>query len=141
MATTGSPAGLRAIHGTPESWNEACHRVYGYDTVDALEKAWLDALHNPPSRIAARESLARSGYEQHAEGGKPGQLHQRRLEWRADKLRTSAAPSAPLLEPPVKAIRAAAPEYEPRRVEARPASLDRPPPVLLPPEIPRPVRP
>src|SRR5207249_11138082 len=43
-------------HGTPESWNEAARRVYGFESVDAMERAWLDALHTPPSRVAAREA-------------------------------------------------------------------------------------
>lgn len=139
MGNDWQPGRPQSHHGTPESWNETCRRVYGFETVDALEKAWLDALHNPPSRIAARD--AGRGTSAAPRSTNPVSYTSVGTNGARTELRTSAAPSAPLLEPPVKAIRAAAPEYEPRRVEARPASLDRPPPVLLPPEIPRPVRP
>ena len=64
------------------------------------------------------------------------------------ELRSSAAPSMPLLEPPVRAARGAAPDVEPTRpthlptvAPTKPAVAERPPPVLLPPEIPRTSRP
>ena len=39
-----------------ESWNESARKVYGFDTIDGLEKAWLDALRTPPARTAARDN-------------------------------------------------------------------------------------
>ena len=66
------------------------------------------------------------------------------------ELRTSAPPSLPLLEPPVRAARGAAPEFEPTQPASVPRPTgtspnvrvgERPPPVLLPPEIPRVARP
>jgi hypothetical protein len=122
-------------HGTPESWNEACRKVYGFDSVDGLEKAWLDSLRTPPSRTAARDSgngsrsPSPASYASVASGGS------------RTELRTSAPPAMPVLEPPVKAVRAAAPDFEPSRPDVRPVAVERPPPVLLPPEIPRPARP
>jgi hypothetical protein len=121
---------------TAESWNAAANRVYGFDSVDALEEAWLTALKTPPSRVAARDPA-------------PGGLTS---TGNRTELRSSAAPSVPLLEPPVKAVRAAAPDNEPVRPAylpppeptslgsspvVRPVAPDRPPPVLLPPEIPK----
>jgi hypothetical protein len=125
-----------------ESWNAAAHKIYGFDSVDALEEAWLTALKTPPSRVAARDT-------NHAglTGGNKTEL------------RTSAAPVVPLLEPPVKAARGTAPDKEPARpthlppptgpspVSSSPivpplAPNDPPPPVLGAPELlPRPVRP
>jgi hypothetical protein len=141
MGNDWQPGVPQRHHGTPESWNEACRRVYGFETVDGLEKAWLDALHTPPSRIAAREMGRTGAGPRSASPASPASYASVGSNGSRTELRTSAAPAMPLLEPPVKAIRAAAPEYEPRRVDARPVSLDRPPPVLLPPEIPRPARP
>jgi hypothetical protein len=39
---------------TVESWNESARKVYGFESVDALERAWLDALRSPPARMVAR---------------------------------------------------------------------------------------
>jgi hypothetical protein len=126
-----------------ESWNAAANKFYGFDSVDALEEAWLTALKTPPSRVAARDTTT------------PGALAANSRT----ELRSSAAPAVPLLEPPVKAVRGAAPDREPVRPAAhlppadptslnsspvatpRPAELPPPPPVLLPPELPKPVRP
>jgi hypothetical protein len=120
---------------TVESWNNAVNRVYGYETVDALEKAWLDALKTPPSRVVARDTTS------------PGGAAALMTSGTKTELRSSAAPGVPLLEPPVKAVRAAAPDDEPTRSAAtapasfgpvvRPLAPDRPPPVLLPPELPK----
>lgn len=128
-------------HGTVETWNEACRKVYGFESVDALEDAWLQALKTPPSRTAAREAGNTGGKANPAASFATTPTVGSRTE-----LRTSAAPAMPLLEPPVKAARAAAPDHEPTRGPAstpatRPMAPDRPPPVLLPPEIPRPIRP
>ncbi len=35
---------------TVESWNAAAKAVYGFETVDALEEAWLTSLKTPPRR-------------------------------------------------------------------------------------------
>jgi hypothetical protein len=134
----------KKFHGSPESWNEAASKVYRFDSVDALEEAWLAALQKPPVRVAARDT---------APGGFASTSGTR------TEVRTSAAPTVPLLEPPVKAVRGAAPENEPVRPVrptylpdpdpsafgttpvVRPVAPDRPPPkLLLPPELPAPVR-
>ena len=132
----GMQGGDQRAHGTGESWNAAAQRVYGVESLDALEGVWLDALRNPPARVAARGTAgtpaAGKGAEYAATGGT-----------RSD-LRSSAAPAVPVLEPPLKAARGVAPETEPVGVGSptvaavRPVAPDRPPPVLLPPEIPRP---
>lgn len=135
-------------HGTPESWNDATRRVYGFDSVDALEEAWLQALRTPPTRTAARD--AGNGTRPTtpvASVASTGTM----TSGNRTELRSSAAP-LPVLEPPVRA-RAAAPDFEPTRPTylpptnpmpvsapspARSSVPDVPPPVLLPPEIPRP---
>lgn len=134
-----------------ESWNEAVRRVYGFESVDALEEAWLQSLRTPPSRVAAREAgntgvggVAAATAPVAATGsrGQPPSALTAAAAGRTE-LRTSAAPALPLLEPPVKA-RGVAPEVEPVRPvglpAARPSAPDIPPPVLLPPELPRPGR-
>jgi hypothetical protein len=155
MGNDSQPGMAQKYHGTPESWNEAARKVYGFESVDAMEKAWLDSLKTPPSRVAAREAGTGSGAKpnpllNYATTGVGTTVGGTRTE-----LRTSAAPGMPVLEPPVRAIRAAAPDFEPSRPTVLPPigncptgtcptvrmAPDRPPPVLLPPEIPRPVRP
>lgn len=125
-------------HGTPESWNAAAQRVYGVESTDALEAAWLDFLHHPGARVAARNAGNTPGLPASIKGTEYATAGGSRAE-----VRSSAAPGLPILEPPVKAVRGAAPEFEPvnvTRPAARPATPDRPPPVLLPPEIPRPLK-
>jgi hypothetical protein len=127
---------------TMESWNAAANRVYGFDSIDAMEEAWLTALKTPPARVVARDTTAPAAPNALTTGTRT-------------ELRSSAAPSLPLLEPPVKAVRGTAPDSEPMRPAfpapsnsptlgsspvARPMAPDRPPPVLLPPELPRPAR-
>jgi hypothetical protein len=130
---------------TAESWNAAANRIYGFDSVDAMEEAWLAALKTPPSRVAARDTTAP------AQGGLASAGGTR------TELRSSAAPAVPLLEPPVKAVRGSTPSAEPSRPThlpppsdltslgsspvVRPMAPDRPPPVLLPPELPKPAKP
>jgi hypothetical protein len=125
---------------SPESWNEAVRRVYGLESVDALEEAWLASLRTPPSRVAARDNGTTAGP---GTGRSPAPTYAAAGGGRTE-LRTSAAPSMPLLEPPVRA-RGAAPDFEPYRPTSlpatRPAAADLPPPVLLPPELPPPARP
>jgi len=131
---------------TTESWNESARRTYGFDSVDGMERAWLDSLRTPPSRTVARE-LGNTGV-----GRGPASPYAGTATATAGgrtELRSSAAPAMPLLEPPVRAARGAAPDAEPSRPKylptaaptARPTSAERPPPVLLPPEIPRTSRP
>lgn len=123
-----------------ESWNTAANKVFGFESVDDLEEAWLTSLKTPPSRVAARDTTASAGL----------------MSGSKTELRSSAAPTAPLLEPPVKAVRGATPDREPVRPAppndptwlssspvVRPATTDHapPPPVLLPPEIPKPLKP
>lgn len=122
---------------TAESWSDAARRVYGFESVDAMEKAWIDALRTPPSRTAAREA-GNTGGRATPVAAAAGATTGGRTE-----LRSSAAPALPVLEPPVKA-RAAAPDAEPNRPTHLPASrptYDPPPPVLGPPELPRSARP
>ena len=129
-------------HGTPETWNSAVQQVYGLDSVDTLEAEWLEALRNPPSRVAARNGGQATGVPTSATGGEYASIGAARTD-----VRSSAAPALPILEPPVKAIRGAAPDREPigsgypvkeTTPVSRPSLPDRPPPILLPPEIPRP---
>ena len=126
-----------------ESWNESARKIYGFDTIDALEKSWLDALRVPPSRTAARDNGNGSGSK--ASGGS---IYASTTSGNRTELRSSAAPAMPILEPPVKA-RAAAPDNDSRPSSVplvvptsgapilRPMVPDRPPPTLLPPEFPR----
>jgi hypothetical protein len=137
----------KKFHGSPESWNEAANKVYGFDSVDALEEAWLASLKTPPARVAARGDTAPPGGLASTSGTRT-------------ELRTSAAPAVPLLEPPTKIARGTAPDTEPVRPAqpthlpppdpipfgttpvVRPLAPDHPPPNLLqPPELPAPIRP
>jgi hypothetical protein len=140
---------------TPDSWNMAANRVYGFDGIDAMETAWLEALKSPPSRIAARGN----GSAPATPTSRPGLEYASTTTPRTD-VRSSAAPGVPVLEPPVRAVRGSTPGDEPagrgtagRTVpvsapgvayptgtspNVRPMAPETPPPaVLLPPEIPR----
>ncbi len=118
-----------------ESWNEAARKVYGFDSVDGLERAWLEALRTPPARTVAR------GTNPNTEKASPTFASTATAGPRTE-LRTSAAPAMPLLEPPVRAVRGSAPDSEPSRpAGVRPNTPDYPPPVLGPPELPRTGRP
>ncbi|HEY1189555.1 MAG TPA: hypothetical protein VGE74_18055, partial [Gemmata sp.] len=92
----------KKYHGSQESWNEAASKMYGFDTIDALEEAWLTSLKAPPARVAARDTTPPAGLT--SATGTP-----------RTELRTSAAPGVPLLEPPVRAVRGTAPDREPSR--------------------------
>lgn len=35
---------------TAETWDKAAKQIYGFESVDALEEAWLDSLKTPPAR-------------------------------------------------------------------------------------------
>jgi hypothetical protein len=138
------------FHGTPESWNEAARKIYGFDSVDAMEGAWLQALKTPPSRTAAREAGNATRTSVTATStSTPSNGNGNRVE-----LRNSGGAGLPALDPPVK-VRATSPEYEPSKptylppvnstptpaTPVRSALPDIPPPQLLPPEIPGPLRP
>lgn len=125
-------------HGSIESWNAAAQRVFDVDSTDALEAQWIENMKNPGARVAARSN-----------GNGPTTLAMPTSGKGADftsagrtDIRSSAAPSLPILEPPLKSARGAAPEFEPAqpRPTVRPSLPDRPPPILLPPEIPRPLK-
>jgi len=125
---------------TSESWNAAANKVYGFASVDAMEEAWLTALKTPPTRVVARDTTS------------PGTPLAGLTSSPKTELRSSAAPAVPLLEPPVKTARGSAPDSEPFRPSVappstpvstpnvRPMAPDRPPPVLLPPELPPPMK-
>ncbi|HJZ58427.1 MAG TPA: hypothetical protein VKE74_26025, partial [Gemmataceae bacterium] len=93
-------------HGTPETWNEAARRVYGFDSVEAMETAWLDSLRNPTPRTSARNTGGTPGTPTANLGGSAAA---------PTDVRSSAAPALPVLEPPVKAVRGTAPDTEPAR--------------------------
>ncbi|MDB5310569.1 MAG: hypothetical protein JWO38_4771 [Gemmataceae bacterium] len=141
----GMQGSTREYHGSVESWNAAAQRVYGVESLDALEGEWLDALRNPQARVAARATGTTTG-------GKPAEYAS--VGGVKTDVRSSAAPALPkldaVLEAPVKAVRGTAPDFEPAGTAAsarpptpavRPVAPDRPPPVLLPPELPPPARP
>jgi hypothetical protein len=138
---------------TVEAWNMAARQVYGFDTVDVMEEAWLAALRTPPSRTSAARGSSAPATPTGGRGTETALTAAPRTD-----VRSSAAPAIPVLEPPVKAARGTAPEADAARGTAagfppganpcptgtcpnvRPIAPDRPPPVLLPPEIPRPAR-
>ncbi len=137
-------------HGTPESWNEAARKIYSFDSIDAMEAAWLQALKTPPTRTAARD--AGNVMKTSTPATPTGTAINSSSNGNRVELRSSGSTAMPVLEPPVKA-RAAAPEYEPARptylppANANPTTApgttpvrqvvpEIPPPVLLPPELP-----
>lgn len=81
------------------NWEAAVQQMYGYSGVDELEEAWIDALRNPPTRVAARNRDTRNDVQAQPTGRS-----------RAD-IRSSAVPALPLLESPVVA-RGVAPERD-----------------------------
>jgi hypothetical protein len=128
-------------HGTVESWNNAARQVYGFESADALEEAWLKSLHTPPSRQAAK--AAGSGGLTGTPASRGGEVASAPAR---SETRSSAGP-VPVLEPPVKAARGATPSEEPTSRPgylppaapvARPTAPDHPAPVLLPPTLPGP---
>ncbi len=114
------------------NWENAV-QMYGFDSVDAMQDAWITSLKKPPQRVAARNQRANPG-----ESALPASSGVASLTsgGRGVETRTSAIGGVPLLEPPVVA-RGAAPDREP---EARPApkrNVPKPPAFgLLPPEPP-----
>ncbi len=137
---------------SPESWNEAARKTFGFETIDTLEEAWLQALRTPPARTVARELGNVNGTPGKAQPAPT--FASTPTGGNRSELRTSAAPTLPILEPPVRA-RGVAPDSEPTRPthlppvnplcpdgkcpNVRPA-YDIPPVVLGPPELPRPIR-
>jgi hypothetical protein len=117
------------------NWDDAIREIYGYESVDAFEAAWLEFLAKPPQRIAARNREKTDGT--FASRGESAA--------RAPETRSSGLGGVPMLESPGTIVRGSAPEVD-RRVDAKavPAKPtarpdDRPPPIslLLPPEPPR----
>jgi hypothetical protein len=112
------------------NWEQAV-KMYGYDSTDELQEAWIESLRTPPSRVAARN--AGKSDTRSAADPRPSAT----LSSRGGETRSSALPGLPLLEPPIVA-RGAAPAAEKSAstsVQARPT----PPsvlPKLLPPEPP-----
>jgi hypothetical protein len=126
-------------HGTVESWNAAAQRVFDLENTDALEASWIEYLKNPnAARIASRENKGSAPTTLAVPtGGKSAEFTS---AGRPD-VRSSAAAALPVLEGPVKSARGTAPENEPApRPAPRTNIPDRPPPILLPPEIPRPIK-
>jgi hypothetical protein len=124
-----------------QSWNEAARSVFGYNSVDAMEAAWLKSLETPPTRYVARPNGSTVGNPKPAAPQTLASGGGTRNE-----IRSSAPPALPLLEPPVRAARGTAPDREPvspaRPTSAAPRTApDYPPVVLGAPELPRPVRP
>lgn len=110
------------------NWEEAV-QVYGYDSVDALQEAWIASLKKPPQRIAARNQGSPAEKALPASSG----VASLTSAGRGVETRTSAIGGVPLLEPPVIA-RGTAPDRD-ERPATKPAP--RPPAFgLLPPEPP-----
>jgi hypothetical protein len=93
------------MHGnTAETWNDAARQVYGFESVDGMQVAWLDALRTPPSRIAARGSG----------GALPASRETASSSGPRTDVRSSSPPPVSVLEGPVRAVaRGAAPDGEP----------------------------
>lgn len=108
------------------NWEQAV-QMYGFNSTDELQVAWIDALRTPPSRIAARNQ------DRKPAGDRGGAVASLTGNSRGVETRTSAVPGLPLLEAPVVA-RGTAPDREPA---AKPDPTPKPPiPRLLPPEPP-----
>jgi hypothetical protein len=121
------------MHGnTVETWNDAARQVYGFESVDALQVAWLDALRTPPARTVA------------ARGNGSAATASREATPARTELRASSPPPVNVLETPVRAVaRGAMPDAEPVAPPPppKPRVLDLPPSVLGPPEQASPNRP
>jgi len=102
-----------------KNWEDAI-KMYGFNSTDELQEAWIDALRKPPVRVAARNNDGRTS----------GSL----TASRGPETRSSAVSGLPSLEPPVVA-RGVAPDETP--VTPMKPSIATPPlPKLLPPEPP-----
>ena len=117
------------------NWDAAVQEVYGYNTVDELQEAWIDHLRKPPLRVAARTK----------EKGEASLTSRQESPSRGPEIRSSGVGGVPMLEAPAVVIRGVSPDEDraPRRAEAKPTQSprpdDRPPPIamLLPPEPPK----
>lgn len=107
------------------NWEDAV-QMYGYESVDALQEAWIASLKKPPQRIAARPQGSAAERALPASSGVASLTSGNR----GVETRTSAIGGVPLLEPPVVA-RGAAPDDRPAKSGPRPPSFG-----LLPPEPP-----
>ena len=116
---------------TVETWNNAARQVYGIESVDALQVAWLDALKSPPSRTVA------------ARGNGSATPASREVPSARTETRASSPPPVGVLETPVRAVaRGVAPDAEPvTPPKPRVNAPDLPPAVLGLPELPGPNRP
>ena len=121
---------------TLDSWNDAARQVYGFESVDGMQTAWLDALRTPPSRVAARGSGNTSAM--------PAARETVAATTPRTDVRSSTPPPVSVLEGPVRAVaRGTAPDTEAVTTPtARRMSVEPPPSVLglpeLPPPAPRP---
>jgi hypothetical protein len=117
---------------TVETWNDASRQVYGLESVDAMQVAWLDALRTPPVRtVAARGSG----------GATPASRDTSVASGPRTDVRSSSPPPVSVLEAPARAVaRGAAPEAEPVTPPAPPTprvvAPNYQPPVLGAPELP-----
>ena len=75
-------------HGMQYGWDSAVQTVYRYQSVEALEKAWLDHLRRPRQAIASNN---------------PTPPPSASAESARLVVRTSSPPAQPILEPPVVA--------------------------------------
>jgi hypothetical protein len=110
------------------NWETAV-KMYGFESTDELQEAWIASLRKPPQTIAARRQNRESPA---ADGRAMASL----TGGRGPETRSSAVPGLPALEPPVRA-RGQAPDEPPTsRAQARPSAPTPPLPKLLPPEPP-----
>ncbi|CAN5518501.1 hypothetical protein BH11PLA2_BH11PLA2_20070 [soil metagenome] len=125
------------------NWEQAMQDVYGYNTVDEFEEAWIQHLKKPPQRIAARTKEKTEG--SFASRGDTTPRNETRGESRGNDVRSSGLGGVPMLEAPGNVARGVPPDTsrgsESKPLVARPTARpdDRPPPIamLLPPEPPR----
>lgn len=115
------------------NWEDAV-QMYGFNSTDDLQEAWITALKKPPQRsqVAARnqgEKAASNGVAPPGAGSPVASLTSGNRG--GVETRTSAIPGLPSLEPPIVA-RGVAPDDRP----VRPAPPKPPVPKLLPPEPP-----
>ena len=121
--------GVGMAGNTLDSWNDAARQVYGLESVDGMQTAWLDALRTPPSRVAARGSGNTSAV--------PAARETAVASGPRTDVRSSTPPPVSVLEGPVRAVaRGTAPDMEP--VTPRRMSVEPPPSVLGLPELPPP---
>lgn len=140
----------QGLRNDGKNWEQALRAVYGdrFASVDELQEKWIENLHTPPSRVAARNA---GGARPQDAGDDPRQSDGERLAsagGKGSEMRSSTSAGLPMLEPPVVA-RGATPDRDGRTFGGQPvsgarvkadipaASRARPPqPTLLPPEPP-----